>query len=175
MKMGKRLSGLLAMGLIFTLAGCSGVKKELTENSVSLTTVNEVCDSGSYVVVVEIKDGLDSLDYTLTENGQTIDTQKGVGEGLKEKVRDNRPDGEYKYVLAVKDGSDKTVTKELTVNVKKNSEEKIEKDAWSGESIDYKNDEVVSYKDKKYKCIQGHTSQTGWDPVSAVSLWKEIK
>ena len=32
----------------------------------------------------------------------------------------------------------------------------------------------VTYKDVLYKCLQGHTSQSIWTPINAVSLWADL-
>ena len=40
--------------------------------------------------------------------------------------------------------------------------------------IDYKQGNIRHYGDKLYKCLQAHTSQEGWEPDTAVSLWKVI-
>ena len=45
---------------------------------------------------------------------------------------------------------------------------------WSGESIAYKKDERVNYEGLLYKCLQAHTSQAGWTPTTAVSLWAKV-
>lgn len=32
----------------------------------------------------------------------------------------------------------------------------------------------VNYNDRLWRCIQGHTSQVGWEPINTPSLWEEI-
>ena len=32
----------------------------------------------------------------------------------------------------------------------------------------------VQYGSKLYRCIQAHTSQSGWEPVNTASLWEQI-
>ena len=32
----------------------------------------------------------------------------------------------------------------------------------------------VRYGDKLYKCVQAHTSQTGWEPPNVPALWTEV-
>ena len=46
--------------------------------------------------------------------------------------------------------------------------------AWNGEGVDYLFDERVRYEENLYKCIQPHTSQAGWSPIAAPSLWAKI-
>ncbi|MGB8664479.1 MAG: carbohydrate-binding protein, partial [Serratia inhibens] len=36
----------------------------------------------------------------------------------------------------------------------------------------YKAGDVVTYKGKKYTCLQAHTSNTGWTPDAAFTLWQ---
>lgn len=46
--------------------------------------------------------------------------------------------------------------------------------AWNGDGAEYETGDRVQYNGKAYKVLQAHTSQTAWDPVSAVSLFAEI-
>ncbi len=109
-----------------------------------------------------------------------VSSKEDVDEGLKENIMSNKVKGEYEYVLTVKDDEGNTVTKELAVKVDDSlaasatlSDSSIAE--WSGDGIEYVVGDKVNYSDKKYKCLQGHTSQDDWNPVSAASLWKEIK
>ena len=43
--------------------------------------------------------------------------------------------------------------------------------AWSGNFISYKIGDLVSYQGSTYKCIQAHTSESGWDPADTEALW----
>ena len=45
---------------------------------------------------------------------------------------------------------------------------------WSGESIEYKVNDKVRYESILYKCLQAHTSQEGWAPSVAPSLWAKV-
>ena len=38
----------------------------------------------------------------------------------------------------------------------------------------YALDTRVRYEDKLYKCVQAHTSQTGWEPYAVPALWVEV-
>lgn len=40
--------------------------------------------------------------------------------------------------------------------------------------ISYKVDERVNYEGTLYKCLQAHTSQAGWTPTAAASLWAKV-
>lgn len=44
---------------------------------------------------------------------------------------------------------------------------------WNGEAV-YEKDQRVRYDGVLYRCLQGHTAQPGWDPVSAPSLWAKV-
>ncbi|HEX3642400.1 MAG TPA: polysaccharide deacetylase family protein, partial [Ktedonobacteraceae bacterium] len=46
--------------------------------------------------------------------------------------------------------------------------------AWDGNSIHYNVKDHVTYQGNIYSCIQAHTSQPGWNPVSVPALWKFI-
>ena len=45
---------------------------------------------------------------------------------------------------------------------------------WSGDGVDYKAGDRVRYDGVLYKVLQNHTSQPGWNPVAAVSLFAEV-
>lgn len=45
--------------------------------------------------------------------------------------------------------------------------------AWA-EDTDYALDVRVRYGGKLYKCVQAHTSQTGWEPPNVPALWTEV-
>ena len=45
---------------------------------------------------------------------------------------------------------------------------------WSGESEEYVKDMRVMYEGILYKCLQSHTSQVGWTPISSPSLWAKV-
>lgn len=45
---------------------------------------------------------------------------------------------------------------------------------WSGGGVSYVVGDRRRYGETLYKCLQDHTSQEGWDPESAPSLWAEI-
>ena len=45
---------------------------------------------------------------------------------------------------------------------------------WSAASKAYKVGDRVRYEGVLYKCVQAHTSQEGWEPPNAASLWSRI-
>ena len=45
---------------------------------------------------------------------------------------------------------------------------------WDPESHSYLVDDRVNYEGILYRCLQPHTSQEGWDPLSAASLWAKV-
>lgn len=45
---------------------------------------------------------------------------------------------------------------------------------WDGNAVVYKKDDRVLYEDVLYKCLQAHTSQLGWGPLAAPSLWAKV-
>lgn len=42
------------------------------------------------------------------------------------------------------------------------------------ENADYQQGAIRSYGGALYRCVQAHTSQAGWEPDAAVSLWAKI-
>ena len=83
--MKKKLISMILVGLSLTLVGC-GDKSTLTEDKVNISADKEVSEDGNYVVVVELCEGVKSVDYTLTENGQLVSSKEDVDEGLKENI-----------------------------------------------------------------------------------------
>lgn len=45
---------------------------------------------------------------------------------------------------------------------------------WSGNNVEYKKDMRVTYNSILYKVLQNHTSQKGWTPTSAPSLFAKV-
>lgn len=45
---------------------------------------------------------------------------------------------------------------------------------WSGDGVEYKADERVSYNNILFKCLQAHTSQATWTPTDTPSLWAKV-
>ena len=39
---------------------------------------------------------------------------------------------------------------------------------------EYTVDQRIRYGDKLYRCVQGHTSQEGWEPDKTPALWTEV-
>ena len=44
--------------------------------------------------------------------------------------------------------------------------------AWAA-GVAYKINDLVTYSGNTYKCLQAHTSQVGWEPTNAASLWQK--
>lgn len=44
--------------------------------------------------------------------------------------------------------------------------------AWSGASVAYKVNDLVTYNGSTYKCLQAHVSQPGWSPTAVPALWQ---
>ncbi|MCR5035253.1 MAG: hypothetical protein K6B42_07560 [Clostridia bacterium] len=45
---------------------------------------------------------------------------------------------------------------------------------WDGNGKEYASGFKVNYEGTLYKCLQKHTSQEGWNPVDAPSLWAKV-
>ena len=44
---------------------------------------------------------------------------------------------------------------------------------WAADT-EYAADVRVRYADKLYRCVQAHTSQSGWEPPAVPALWTEV-
>lgn len=45
---------------------------------------------------------------------------------------------------------------------------------WDPDAASYTVDQRVNYEGTLYKCLQAHTSQAGWTPTAAPSLWAKV-
>lgn len=45
--------------------------------------------------------------------------------------------------------------------------------AWEADT-EYKADERLRYEDKLYRCVQAHTSQSGWEPPAVPAIWTDV-
>lgn len=45
---------------------------------------------------------------------------------------------------------------------------------WDGEGAAYATGDRRLYRGYVYKCLQAHTSQSGWNPADAPSLWAQV-
>ena len=45
---------------------------------------------------------------------------------------------------------------------------------WDGNGVSYTAKSIVSFLGVFYRCVQAHTSQAGWSPTTAPSLWSRI-
>ena len=45
---------------------------------------------------------------------------------------------------------------------------------WDGAHGTYTKDDKVKFEGVLYKCLQTHTSQVGWTPIAAPSLWTKV-
>src|SRR5579872_4398835 len=45
--------------------------------------------------------------------------------------------------------------------------------AWAANTA-YSVGSLVTYTGSEYKCLQGHTSQTGWEPTTTPALWQAM-
>lgn len=46
-------------------------------------------------------------------------------------------------------------------------------DRWAAGAA-YTVDQRIAYNGKLYRCVQAHTSQTGWEPPNVPALWTEV-
>lgn len=175
------------------LIGCGNNNKGFKEDNFGLTTSKNESKDGNYVVAINLGEDMGSIEYELSENDKIILSDKYDGEKgfLREHVIQGNVPGEYEYSLKVKDVDGNKLSESITVTVlndsdtpdnkddkketESNSQPPSSEEPWDGEAKAYEKDEKVSFNEKTYKCIQGHTSQEDWTPVNAASLWKEVK
>lgn len=109
--------------------------------------------------------------YDIYRNGSKIGSSpinSYVDNGLSSKT-------EYTYYLIAVDASNKSskLSSSIKVSTKGNGPSPSE-DEWDSDSHSYKVGDIVTYLGNKYKCIQAHVSNVGWDPVTASTLWTKV-
>nr|AAC09387.1 chitinase [Serratia marcescens] len=110
--------------------------------------------------------------YTVYRNGNPI----GQTAGLSLTDSGLTPATQYSYFVAATDSQGNTSLPSSALAVK-TATDGTPPDPGAPEwqnNHSYKAGDVVSYKGKKYTCIQAHTSNAGWTPDAAFTLWQLI-
>ncbi|MFT4169905.1 MAG: glycosyl hydrolase family 18 protein [Dysgonomonas sp.] len=109
--------------------------------------------------------------YDIYRNGSKVGSSpinSYIDKGLSSKT-------EYTYYLIAVDAANKPSKSSSSIKVStKGDGPTPSEDEWDPNNHSYATGDIVSYLGHKYKCIQAHTSNAGWDPVSAITLWEKI-
>ncbi|MBZ9625569.1 hypothetical protein G9F71_022330 [Clostridium sp. FP2] len=89
---------------------------------------------------------------------------------LTQQVASKEP-GTYIYTVELFDGTKTITSNQVTVTVTGTVIGQVYP-VWTP-GVSYKTGDIVSYSGQNYKCLQGHTSLQGWDPIAVASLWQE--
>lgn len=108
--------------------------------------------------------------YTVYRNGNAI----GQTGGLSLQDSGLTPSTQYSYFVTATDSQSNTSLPSSALAVK-TADGGTPPDPgvteWQS-NHNYKAGDVVTYKGKKYTCLQAHTSNTGWTPDAAFTLWQ---
>jgi chitinase len=108
--------------------------------------------------------------YTVYRNGSAI----GQTGGLSLQDSGLTPATQYSYFVTATDNQGSTSLPSSALVVK-TADGGTPPDPGTGEwqnNHSYKVGDVVTYKGKKYTCLQAHTSNAGWTPDAAFTLWQ---
>lgn len=196
------LSLSLILAMVLSFVGCIG-DKGITSKDFSIVTSSIEGNSSKHSVVIKFEKTNTELKYYLYQNGEEIATGEVNKESKsQEYILENTKSGDTEYKLKVVSGDDELI-KETTYSKASSSADKKDdensdsnekedepttedkpdestatpsnSDAWSGESKEYVTGDKVKLDGVEYECINGHTSQAGWSPKDAASLWKKVE
>lgn len=109
------------------------------------------------------------VSYQVFRDGQQI------GQTADRSLTDSglTPNRQYGYYVTATDDKGQTSLPSDTLTVK-TADDGSTPPEWEENGHAYKVGDKVSYKGKVYSCIQAHTSNSGWTPDVAVTLWQPI-
>lgn len=112
----------------------------------------------------EFDETYDLYDY-IYENGTFILDEAGIAEREENKAYDP-----FEIMAALMQQTEilDTLPDDVMAHMAAYMEE------WSGDGVSYAVGDKRQYDDKPYRCLQAHTSQAGWNPKDAPSLWARI-
>ena len=105
------------------------------------------------------------------ENGEEMGKTVLYSDGTPAQTETTKKDDTH---VTTKEGE--VVTSKDNVTTKEDSTTKAatgDYPVWSPDSVKYELGVLVQYEGKVYECTYGHTSNSGWSPILAGTLWKE--
>lgn len=139
---------------------------EVNKESKSQEYILENTKSGDAEYKLKVVSGDDELIKETTYSKASSSSDKT---DESEKVDSDKKDDENSGSSEKEDESKPEDKPEESTTTPSNS------DAWSGESKEYVTGDKVKLDGVEYECINGHTSQEGWSPKDAASLWKKVE
>ena len=141
----------------------------------TLTSNTTNSKDGNYSLTLTLPKNHNATSYEILENNKMVksDSLTNSSTSIKEDFK-NKTDGTYAYEVILKNKNGTSKTSKITISVKRESTEKPtpETNFWKAD-VNYKVGDVVSYNNKKYKCIQQHLSLNGWEPTNVPALWSQ--
>ena len=77
-------------------------------------------------------------------------------------------EGKLRAIIAIFDGQAPSLSSDVAAKCAALFAE------WDGDGHAYAEGERVRFEDEIYTCLQAHTSQAGWSPSAAASLWAKV-
>ncbi|EMF8144568.1 carbohydrate-binding protein [Serratia marcescens] len=141
-------------------------------NAPTALTVSELGATSLKLSWAAATGALPIASYTVYRNGNPIGQTAGLS------LADNglAPATQYSYFVTATDSQGNTSLPSSALAVK-TANDGTPPDPSAPEwqnNHSYQAGDVVSYKGKKYTCIQTHTSNAGWTPDAAFTLWQLI-
>lgn len=138
--------------------------------SMPTISVDSETNTGNYTLTVTILAGNTATSMKLLENGSVVKTATLTPSAVAQTITHSitgKGAGSYTYVCELKNASGASISRSLVVIVNGQPSG----NEWVA-SKGYKTGDLVTYKNKLYKCLQSHTSAVGWEPENVASLWQ---
>lgn len=136
----------------------------------AVLTIDNATNTGNYTLSITLDAGNSATALALSENGSSVKTQSLMPTASAQTFRhvvNAKAAGRYDYVCDLSNayGTTHSATLSVTVNATPAAAD------WQP-GKNYKTGDMVRYQNRLYRCLQPHTSLTGWEPTSAAALWQ---
>lgn len=119
-----------------------------------------------------------AVKYKVLRNG----TQVGTLAGTRFDDRDLKAATAYSYTVVAENAKGQTSLASAALKVKTQASavkptpapQPSSSEAWKT-GVNYKTGDIVTYKGKQYRCLQGHPSMADWAPAETMALWQLVR
>lgn len=119
-----------------------------------------------------------AVKYKVLRNGMQVATVAGTrfdDSGLKAATA-------YSYTVVAENAKGQTSLASAALKVKTQASavkpapapQPSSSEAWKT-GVNYKTGDIVTYKGKQYRCLQGHPSMAHWTPAETMALWQVVR
>ena len=124
----------------------------------------------NYKVKVVVPAGNTANSMKLYEDNRVVKTADLIANNPNQQIIEysafDKQEDSYQYYAELSNNYGITKSEFVVVNVGEGYYP-----TWQS-GINYQTGDLVSYNGKNYKCLQGHTSLTGWEPDKVPALWE---